>query len=346
MGPVEIRAAEPPRAGPAQLAGVGPSRSVANEELGLKPGRLLQVDRPGLEPVRLAGRVPADRHGRLRQPDERPPARHPEPEVPVDHVPIGCVEAPGRRVRLGPQAYCRAAERVGHGHRPKRLAGPENLVGRTQAAPFDDARRDGAAPVVDHVGRRANQAGVRSSGHRSHVRDEVAGSHAVVLVEDRHQGRRAQGDAPVPVPGQAEPFGVDRDTGAVARLGTDEVERRVVGAVVGNDQVERDPLLRDDGPERFGQVPGSVAGRDRDGDRGAIAHVRVLCSPESAGLPAIDAAAGGPLSSTRRLTRELAAEPLERIPGVEARGVAVVPGKPNRVVADCLHTLKPQIVAD
>ena len=61
------------------------------------------------------------------------------------------------------------------------------------------------------------------------------------------------------------------DPGAVAGLVADDRQRLVVGVVVGDQEVERDALLREDAAERIGQVSGAVVGRDGDGQSRADA---------------------------------------------------------------------------
>src|SRR5437660_461378 len=74
---------------------------------------------------------------------------------------------------------------------------------------------------------------------------------------------------------QAEPLGVDLDAGVVARLGADDGQRLVIGAVVGDHQLEGD-LLRENPAQGVGQVARAIVGRDRDGQLRTVRHGSAL----------------------------------------------------------------------
>ena len=89
---------------------------------------------------------------------------------------------------------------------------------------------------------------------------QMSRTHHVVLMEDRHPFGLAQLDATVPVARQAQPLGIDRDAGAVADDPADDLQGLVLGAVVRDDQVERDPFLGLDRGQGLAEVTGPVAG--------------------------------------------------------------------------------------
>ena len=166
------------------------------------------------------------------------------------------------------------------------LPRPEGPVGGAEPSSFHDRFRDRASLLVDHVRRATDQARAGIGLEGGEVGTQVARVHHVVLMEDRDERRPALRDALVPVPRQAEPLGVDHDPEAVARLGAEDFQGRVVGAVVAGDPIEGHVGLRPDAPHGLGQVSGPVVGGHRHGDlRGIHAAVPILRSHL---IPAID----------------------------------------------------------
>ena len=205
----------------------------------------------------------------------------PDPEVPVDRVAIRRVEAADRRVGRLAGRHGRASERVlasersgpAPGAKTTRPIGRRPDRSRSQPGSTTDAGEIGlpASSIISTAA--GDQAELAASAGLDHppMRRQVAGTHHVVLVEDRHPLGPAQLDAPIPVARQAEPLGVDRDPGPVAALVADDRQGLVVRAVVGDDQVERDARL---GPDRRPGPRGGGGRRCRWAGRRSIGAIR------------------------------------------------------------------------
>ena len=85
-------------------------------------------------------------------------------------------------------------------------------------------------------------------------------------MDDRDEGGSAQGDALIPVSGEPEALGIDHDASTVAAERSDDGERFIFRAIVGNDEVEGFVFLLENAFQGFGKVPRAVHCRDGDGE--------------------------------------------------------------------------------
>ena len=106
-------------------------------------------------------------------------------------------------------------------------------------------------------------------------RRKVSRQHDVVLVEDAHPGRPAEGHALVPVAGQAKTVLVDDQTRAFARQGANQLDGFVVRTIVADQEVERTAVLIQNGVERLGEMSRAVAGGKGDREQGGGASARI-----------------------------------------------------------------------
>ncbi len=113
-------------------------------------------------------------------------------------------------------------------HRRRQAAGRDDPVDRPEPAASHDGLGDRITLLVDDLGRAGHQADRFVPRECRDVRREVAGLHDVVLVEDGDDRRAGESDAPVPVPGEAQPLGIDLDARPIAGHRANHVERPVV----------------------------------------------------------------------------------------------------------------------